>query len=289
MADSTGTDLLGFGLSYYLNQQARNDAKNAANRPPTFYQAPLSPTDQWNALFKQQGLPYVRGYAQQFLQGLNGINPSNFHFNAPQFQGQPFAGGIGMPSIDFSKLPNLPSGAGTIPGALGTANSTGTPPPTNYDKNGNPQENSMPNLSGANLGGNARTMRTQEGGTGNDDTIYGAMTNQGASGYDINAALPADQKTPQEIWQTSPGWHPSPPGSTPPGQKPGIVTWGEQFIRDHPSAWMVLKTIAGAGAGLPGALTVTAAQWLYNHYGPGSSQPLPTNPTPLPTGPGVKP
>ena len=94
--------------------------KNQQNKAPNQYPVQLTPADQWK--FDQQKDLYgsLKGYVGQYLQG--GQQTPDFHFSAPMFANEKFAGGLTMPKIDFSKV----GGALGIAGGGATAPTGGT-------------------------------------------------------------------------------------------------------------------------------------------------------------------
>lgn len=92
-------------VQWYLTKKQMDQA----NRDPKITNA-STPQEDW--LFGAMKNAYenpsparqmVQNYAGQYLQGMQNPNPTGFQFMSKNLKGQPFAGGIKMPTIDLSK------------------------------------------------------------------------------------------------------------------------------------------------------------------------------------------
>lgn len=102
-------DIFRAAMIWYANRQGTGSGDT-----PNFYNIPLTPEqkrvedEKWN-VYKAGGSPTqktITGLGQQFLSGLQS-SPSGFQFMSPELRGQAFAGGVKLPTFDFSKLPAL--------------------------------------------------------------------------------------------------------------------------------------------------------------------------------------
>lgn len=121
--DDLTSDLFRAAILYYMNRQG-----SGSGSTPNFYNIPLTPEqkrvedEKWN-VYKAGGSDAqktVAGLGKQFLSQLPS-GPSGFQFMSPELKNQPFAGGIKLPTFDFSKLPTT-TGTPTPP-ALGPGTS----------------------------------------------------------------------------------------------------------------------------------------------------------------------
>lgn len=115
-------DIINVALDLYSKNQGSGST-------PNFYPVPDSPQEIWRNDATKNLYNFASGYTEQFLHGLNNLNPD---FQMPNnATGNPaFMGGIKVPQIDFSKIPS-PTGVGTStpipatpPTGLGSGNST---------------------------------------------------------------------------------------------------------------------------------------------------------------------
>lgn len=130
------TDLFRLALAYGMNRMG-----GGSGDTPNFYNVPLTPEqkrvedEKWR-VYQAGGSDAqkaARGLATQFLSQQQGAPPS-FSFMSPEMKGQTFAGGIRVPTFDFSKInpaptgtqSPIPPGPGTSPIRAGTSNITGT-------------------------------------------------------------------------------------------------------------------------------------------------------------------
>lgn len=115
MADSTDWlgNLINAAVAYY--------GIHSSTRAPKTYEVPLTPGEQWTTDTRKNLYNYASSYTDQFLHGLNGLQPD---FQLPNSAvGNPaFMGGIKIPKIDFSKMPS-------ITGTPATTTPGGTTPP----------------------------------------------------------------------------------------------------------------------------------------------------------------
>lgn len=161
MADDLYGPLFNAAIMWYMNQQG--------NKAPKFYNVPLTPFQEWQQNQTQNLYGAVGNYTNQFLGGLNNLNPSGFHFVSPALQGQQFAGGIQLPHFDLSKFQfgGQNAGGGTPGGGTGSPGPGTNMPGDATPGTGNPGvPNFGPPNGGAGAGGGAPTPPPPQGAGG---------------------------------------------------------------------------------------------------------------------------
>lgn len=121
-ADSSSTDWLG----NLINAAVAYYGIHSSTRAPKTYDVPLTPGEQWTTDTRKNLYNYASGYTDQFLQGLNGLQP-DFRLPTSAVGNPEFMGGIKIPKIDFSKLPSI-AGAPTTTTPGGTTKPPGNDP-----------------------------------------------------------------------------------------------------------------------------------------------------------------
>lgn len=243
---AVGGDAIGAALNWYLSQQGK--------KTPNTYPVPLTPEDKYwddarKNLFESGGSPDVKGIRSAGFQYLSQIpsEPSGFKFMSPHLAGQPFSGGVKVPSFSFAGM-GVTGGGGT--GAPSPATTT----PMN-------RGNGPANFVGSGGGGQHILNRTWdpaggEGGPGFGESIADYMGRNpgfGPSQYEDYFPTTGGRNDPNR---------PGAPGSqTQYGTGNPISTvWNAftQFKQEHPN-WAQLGVTAISAAlaatiGLPGAL-----------------------------------
>lgn len=248
-------------LQIYNNQHG--------NKTPNFYEVPPTESEKW-LLDRQKELynysparDYISSYADQWLKGLN-MNPENFKFMSGELSGQPFAGGIKMPTIDFSKMPQYwkDPAAGKKPGT----------PADNFQGN-------SPNGSPVDRGPRTNIGGDPTGNMGFGDDIYGALTRNNPrtpAGNVYGDEFPGSpRRAPTTVGAPDNGGEDNMFLNLPPEQSSLARTLADKasaYLRSNPNVgWDVASAGLAAIFGPMGALAGKFAHWAWNNLRPGAA------------------
>lgn len=262
-------DLMNAAVAYYMQKQN--------TKTPNFYNAPLSPSEQW----KQDQIQKLYGSTQGFVNNMlsQDLNPTGFKFISPMFQGQQFAGGIKA---------RPPFGAPGSPNALGDPTTQATQHATPFADN--------PNVS---LGMNDRHQpfnrdlnsesafpmqaTMPENNPQRNVGIPGLVTSSSPRGLD-GSMMPMYGGTGTPGGPNAAPWQQMAPGDV--QMASGLGTWLSQQMSAHPelaklgkSGLTALVTATwGPAAGLIAKYGTSVIGWLVDRFGGGGNSGVPTIP-----------
>lgn len=257
-----GSDaVIAAALQYWQQHQGNGST-------PNFYNVPPTPSEEW-LLQRQKDLDkyspardYISSYADQFLKGVN-YDPSGFKFMSPNLQGQPFAGGLSMPKIDFSKMPEYwKNPTATAPTKVGTTRSgediRNTPAGSPIDRGPRNQ-----------IGGD-------NGDTGFGNTIADALGNRNPGN---SAAATYGNQLPGTFGSAAGDAGAAGMNYTSHPMFAGLAAKAGEYMRTEGAriGWTAAKAGLTAIFGPLGTMAGQAAQWAWNHYHQPAAAPNPGN------------
>lgn len=255
---------------------AMNREGSGSGGTPNFYPIPLTPEqkrvedEKWR-VYQAGGSPTqqaAQGIARQALSQSQSTAPG-FQFMSPELKGQAFAGGVKLPTFDFSKLATGPAHTTTPPNAglgLGPLHSNPTGSPSGAIAFKTPYD----------TGYDAGLDRTHYG-----DSTGDTSTRPGMDSLDFGSDNP---NGPSPLRRAGQGVD---PGSSTLYEK--ASGWFADFQKQHPN-WAqlgpkFLETALAAAFGLPGAVVGRVARWLITRGSGATTPPNGSGGPPTPVGP----
>jgi hypothetical protein len=292
MAGFDWGDVIGAALAIY--QQRQGDKK------PNFYEVPQTEDEKWvndqkKALFNYSPTrDYMSSMGQQMIEQNSSMQTPSFISPFMKQSGQTFGAGLGVPKIDFSKLPQAPW-AVNRPGATPTPTQTGggtgligsgqgdAHQPFNRIDNGAFDGNTVWGGAGSHFGDNGVMGEIDRGmrGMRNDpNNRVHAGNATGDPNYNPGPLPPAaNAPAPTGAYDPSTGKFGG--GDTPAGAGGTLGKVGgffSDFMQKNPNAtWGALSAAAGATLGPLGAVGMRVLRYFYDRHTKGS-QPTPATP-----------